>query len=912
MRGGAVRPPRLATALLRLSLPKGVVRDTVLGDFWELHRRRVIVGSALDARLWYWRQTMGLSTRTLFAKLRRGGDGMATKTPEGASPAGGASRTGPPDDPRARRSAGAALEAVVKDVRYACRTLAATPGFALVAVVTLGIGIGAVTLMFSTLDGVVLRQLPYADPGKLVSVASLTPRGEENSSSAVDYLDYRARASSFEALAAVLVFSPGRVVIGEAEPERVRSTMVSANFFSMLGVDVAEGRTFAADEEVVGGPDVVILGHAYWQRRYGGDAGVVGESILIDGSPHEVIGVLPAQFWYPKAVDMWFPMRVGDGWTEGRGNRNFSMLGRLAPGVSLEQAGAQMSSLAAQLATEYPDADDGWGVGLTPLRSRFFGDTLPALLVLSLASGLFLVVACANLSSLVLARVTTRRSELAVRAALGASRIAIIRQLVVESLLIALVGAAAGVSIAWLGLRAIRDFGPADLPRLETIALDGKVLAFTVLITVLSGLLFGLLPALRGTGQRAALQLRAGGTASASASSLRLRNALVVGQMGLSLTLLLGSGLLVRSFFRLTAVDPGFDPAGVITFQLQPPAFRYDSAEALDQFFTEALDRMASLSPDIEVSGTTYLPLMGGPWNEVHAADEPPADASEERGALRRRVFEGYFETMRIPLLAGRTFERSDTEGAPPVVVISRRLAEEFFPGGDALGNVLMLPGWGEDGALAQQVIGIVDDVSDYGLGVEPSPVFYMPFRQVLSRSVAIALRTEGDPAAAIDAARQAIWTIDDDVPLADITLMETSLTESIAQVRFQTTLLALFAAAALFMSAMGLYGVLAFFVSQRGREVGVRMALGATSADVIARVLRQGSVLVVLGLGLGSLGGISAAHLLQSMLFETGSFDLLTYAVVSGVLLAAALGASIVPALRASRVDPVQVIRSG
>lgn len=898
-----VRPPMLATALLRLSLPKGVERDTVLGDFWELHRRRARAGSPGLARLWYWRQAVGLGGRSLIARLRRAGKG---------SPGRRSGRAPLPGGPGGRRPGTAGgLELLGKDVLLGCRTLAASPGFALIAVATLGIGIGAATLMFSTLDGVVLRQLPYQDPDELVAVRSVTPRGEENSSSAADYLDYRGRSNSFESLAAMLVFSPGRVVTGEAEPERVRSTMVSANFFGMLGVNVERGRSFTADEEVVGGPDVVILGHAYWQRRYGADPGVVGEPLLIDGAPYEVVGVLPSDFWYPRAVDMWFPMRVGDGWTEGRGNRNFLLFGRLADGVSPDQAEVELSALAGQLAIEYPEDNDGWGVRVTPLRERFFGDTLPAMLALSLAAGLFLVVACANLSSLVLARVTARRGEVAVRAALGASRVALVRQLVAESSLIAVAGAAAGVLITWFGLRAIRTVGPADLPRLDTIALDGKVLAFTALITVFSGLLFGLLPALRSTRTGLQQSLRDGATASASASSLRLRNALVVAQMALSLTLLVGSGLLVRSFFRLSAVDPGFDPAGVVTFDLQPPAFRYDSAAALDQFFTEALDRLASVSPEIEVSGTTYLPLRGGPWNEVHAAGDPPADASEQRGAMRRRVFEGYFETMRIPLLAGRTFRRSDADGSPPVVVISRRLAEEFFPAGDALGNVLMLPGWGDDGgAQPLDVIGIVGDLPDDGLEVEPPPVFYLPFRQVLSRSAVIALRTEGDPATAIDAMRQAVWDIDGDVPIANVTLMETRLAESTAQARFQTTLLVLFAGAALFMSALGLYGVLAFFVSQRGQEVGIRMALGATGADVIAGVLRQGSVLVAGGLALGLLGGVLASYSLRSLLFDTGSFDPLTYGVVSVVLVGAALAASVIPARRAGRLDPVKALR--
>jgi predicted permease len=803
------------------------------------------------------------------------------------------------------------LAALRRDLLYAGRTLGARPGFTLVSVIVLATGIGAATVMFSTLDSVLLRQLPYENPHRLVSIRSTTPMGDTNSTSAVDYLDYRERNKTLEAMAAMLLFSPGRVITGGDEPARVSSTMVSANFFPMLGVELAVGRAFTAEEETAGGPDVVVLGHAYWQRHFDTDASVVGDTLVIDGAPHEIVGVVPIDFWHPRRVEMWFPMRVGDGWTSGRSNNNFVMTGRLAEGVSLEETQAEMDGLAAQLAEEYPEEKRGWGLQVEPMRQTFFGDTVPAMFTLSLAVGLFLVIACANLSSLVLARVTSRRSEIAVRAALGASRAAIVRQLLAESVLVAMGGAAVGLFMAWFGIAAIRVFAPMNLPRLDAIAIDGRVLVFTAAVTVASGLLFGLLPALHSTKAGLGQPLREGGARGAAPGSLRARHALVVTQIALSLTLLVGSGLLVRSFLHLTEVDPGFDPAGVITVDLQPPLFRYETGEALEQFFSGALEKISTL-PGVEAaSGTTYLPLAGGPWNDVHVAGEPPADASELRAALRRRVMEGYFETMRIPLLAGRAFERADADGSPRVAVISRRLADEFFPAGDALGNTLVLPNWGENG-LPLGVIGIVGDVTDYGLGGEPVPVFYMPLRQQPAGSMRLAVRTGGDAAAAIMGVRGAIWEIDGDVPLSNVTLMETRLADSTSEDRFQATLLGTFAGVALLMSSMGLYGVLAFFVSQRTREVGIRMALGASSSDVMAAVVRRGMLLAAAGLGLGLLGGVGASYFLESMLFGTAALDPVTYGIVTAVLAVAALGACIVPARRALRVDPVEALRAG
>jgi putative ABC transport system permease protein len=772
------------------------------------------------------------------------------------------------------------LDDLLRDSVYAVRTLKKRPGFVAISVLVLAIAIGAVTVMYSTLDGVVLRSLPYEEPDRLISVFSVTDQGRENTTSALDYYDYRDQSDVFENLSARCWCMPGRVITGEDEPERVTSTFVSPNFFATLRVSPLIGRSFTEEEALQEGPQVVVLSHGYWQRRLGGDPEIVGTTMTIDGQPFEVVGVLPADFRFSDQVELWMPMRRGDGLTSGRGNNNFRLLGRLAADVTPEE----------------------------PLHEVMFGDLRPVMMVLMGAVGLFLLIACANLSSLFLARVTSRHSEIAVRLSLGAPRSAVIRQLLVESFLVAIAGAAVGLLLARYGIRAVRAFGPANLPRLDTLAIDGKALVFAAMVTVVTALLFGMLPAIRGTRVSLVQSLKEGSQSTDTGQSLRMRGLLVVAQVALSLMLLIGAGLLIRSFLTLSNVDPGFEVSNLLTFDLQPPQQQYSTGEEMALYFAQVQEEVRAVPGVIGFAGVEQLPLLGGPWNYVWPADNPPSDPADRIGATRRRASVGYFRTMGIPLIAGRAFEATDTPESTRVAVISEELARRAFPEGDALGKGIVLTFTDGD---AFQVVGIAGDLADYGLGREPAPIFYVPHRQFPTPVLRMALRSDGDPLALLPSVRERIWQLDSDVPISNVRTMESIAANSTAQGRFLTTLLVLFATMALILASMGLYGVLAYFVSQRSREVGIRIALGATSNDVVGAVVRRGMILTGIGALLGIGGSIALSSLIASSLYEIRATDPATYVAVIAILLMVALAACLLPARRAVRVDPVIALRS-
>jgi putative ABC transport system permease protein len=799
------------------------------------------------------------------------------------------------------------ISVLLSDLRFALRGMMRRPGFAVSCVLVLAIGIGVVTVMFSALNAVVLRPLPFEEPDRLVWAWSTTEGVSANSVSAVDYYDYQEQNDVFESRAAHLVWRPGRTMTGEGEPERVVTTRVSGNLFSTLGVAPLLGRSFRPQEELAAGPEVMMLSHGYWQRRFAGDPNVVGTGLTVDGTSYEVVGVMPRGFAYPEDVELWFPMQRGGRLETSRGNRNFFVIGRLAIGVSLEQAQTQMSLIADRLAEAYPDANQSWGMRLVPLHERFVGDLRTAMTLLMGAVVLVLLVACANASSLLLARVTSRRNELAIRMSLGASRGIVIRQLLTESLVITLLGAAAGVGLALAGVRLLRTLGAAGLPRLETISIDGNVLAFAALITALSGLLFGVAPALRSTRLDPVTHLKEGGRTTDAAHSLRMRNLLVVGQVALSLVLLIGSGLLIRSLTRLQRVDPGFEPNGVLTMLVQLPA-HYESAEAREGFFAGALERIRALPGVQDAAAADGLPPSGGPWNYIWPKDRPPTNRAETPRATRRTAMDGYFRTLGVPVLAGRTFLPTDRDGAPTVVVVSRTLAERFFPGQEALGKVLNLP-WTDEG-IPLEIVGVVGDVCDYGLDAERRPIFYLPYRQYQGSTLRLAIRGSGDVASLTPAVREAIWELEKDAPISDIGTLEASLFDSTSERRFQTGLLGGFAAMALLLASIGLYGVLAHFVGERTREIGIRMAVGAAAPDVMKDVLRQGATIAGSGIVLGLLGGLASARLLGSLLYATPPSDPATYAAVSTLLAVVALAACLIPALRAARVDPIVALR--
>jgi len=799
------------------------------------------------------------------------------------------------------------LDALISDLRFATRGLARRPGFALSCVLILATGIGSVTVMFSAFEAVVLRPLPFAEPERLVWVWGTTEGVSANSMSAMDYYDYAEQSDVFTSLAAHLVWRPGRVITGKGEPERVVTTTVSANLFATLGVAPLYGRGFTAAEEVEGGPDVVMLSYRFWRRRLGAEPGVVGSRLSIDGTAYEVVGVMPADFAYPENVELWFPMRRGGRAETGRGNRNFFLIGRLAQGVDLDEAQARMSMVASRLADSYPDANRSWGVRLVPLHERFVGSQRTAMGLLMGAVFLVLLVACANASSLMLARNAARRHELAIRMSLGASRGAVVRELLAESFVLSLLGAGAGVALALVGVRVLRSLGEAGPPRLETLAIDSTVLGFAALAALLACVLLGLVPALRSTRLDPGPHLHSGGRTTGDASSQRLRDGLVVGQLALSLVLLAGSGLLIRSLARVQNVDPGFDPHGVLTLRLQLPA-HYASTQARESLLATTLEHIRAL-PGVSAAGAVDdMPPSGGPWNYVWPQRHPPLDQAHTPRAMRRIATDGYLESLRVPLLAGRSFGPGDRDGAPPVTVVSRTLAERLFPDEQALGQVLMLP-WTAEG-IPLEIVGIVEDVCDYGLDAERRPVFYLPYRQYPGNSIRLAVRGGGKPGTLLPAVRQAVWAREKDVAISNVATFDSLLMESTSGRRFQTLLLVAFASTGVLLASMGLYAVLACFVGERTREIGIRMAMGAVASDVIRQIVGRGVLMAGGGIALGLLGGLASSRLLQGLLYDTASWDPATYVSVSALLGLVAVLASAIPALRAARVDPVTALR--
>jgi len=802
------------------------------------------------------------------------------------------------------------LDRFASDGRFALRSFLRQPGFTAIAVLVMAIGIGAVTVMFSTLQAVVLRPLPYAEPDRLVWLWSLTPANQQNTVSAVDYLDYREALDGFESLASYFALRANAVLTGDGEPARVSWTLVSHNFFATLAVRPAVGRFFVPAEEEPGAPDVVVIGHALWQRRFGGRPDVLGTPLTIGGQPYEIVGVAPAAFDFPQGVELWTPMKHDLQPAQGRGNRNFRMFGRLASGATIDQARTEASVVAARIAETYPAEDEGWSVQLQPMHEVFFGAYRPAMLALLGAVTLLLLIACANVSSLVLARAVSRRHEIAVRLSLGASRRRVAGQLLVEGVALAVLGGALGLVLSVAGIQALKALAPPTLPRVTDIGLDRTVVAVALAASVLSGLIVALVPAVRSGAIVLADVLRQGARVTEERAGLRLRSALVVAQVALSAALLVGAGLLARSLVRLYQVDPGFRPEALLLTEVQLPGDRYDTPDKRAAFFTEVRERLTALPDVVDVTGAELLPFtLSGRWNTVWRADRPPQSVEERVGAQRQIVTRGYFQTLGIPILRGRNFEPADRPDAPPVVVINQALAELFWPGEDPLGAGLVLTFTGGPPA---EVVGIVADIRQRGPDDAPRPTFYVSYEQFpFMDDVKLAVRARGDAGAIADGVRDTIRAMDPTLALARFDTMESLFSERVALPRFRAWLLSLFSVIALVLAVTGLYGVLAYFVTQRTNELGIRLALGADAAGLVRLVVGKGMTLALVGIVLGLPGGYAGARLVQSLLFETAPLDPAILASVAVALTLAALLACVVPALRATRVDPLTALRA-
>ncbi len=803
------------------------------------------------------------------------------------------------------------MDTFLHDVRYGARTLWRSPGFTAVAVLALALGIGANSAIFSFVNATLIRNLPFSDPDRLVVLWEVSSNGEVNEASALDYLDWRAQAESVEDMAAWV--SWGRTLTGGSEPEQIDVVRASPSLFSVLGVEPRLGRAFTADEDVEGRNTVVILSHWFWQRRFGGDPAIVGRTVTLDGATHTVIGVMPASFRFPDedAIAMWMPLTYLSHERRFRRVRMFNVIGRLASGTSIDEARAELQTISARLADQHPESNTGWSAELAPARAILIGPN-PLLLILLGAVGFVLLIACANVASLLLARAADRSKEIAIRTALGAGRIRLVRQMLAESVLLALLGAAVGLVLAVWSIDMISALDPGHFPRWNAFDMDVNVLVFTGAICVLTALLAGLVPALQASSPDLSQSLKEGsGRATSGSRSLRVRSVIVVMEVALSLVLLVGAGLLINTFYQLNRVRPGFNPQNLLVAWLDLPETRYPDDEEIVRFFEDVLLEVRAISGVQSAAFVTTLPMspVGSDYDlEVSIEGVPGPETGAQNGDFRV-VSDDYFRTLGVPLLMGRSFDSRDEPEAIPVVIVNETFVRRFLSDVDPVGKVVIL---GDDGDWRVQIVGVVGDVKHRGLDAAPRPEMFVPQTQIYAHNgMNLVVRTQGDPLSYVDAVKRRVYAIDADQPVAEIATMGQLLDDSVARKRFNMLLLGSLAAIGLILASTGIYSVIAYSVARRTQEIGIRMAIGARANDVLALMVFQGMRLAAIGLVVGLAGAFVLTRLLNSLLFGVTATDPATFALVSALLMIVALGASYVPARRATRVDPITALRS-
>lgn len=803
-----------------------------------------------------------------------------------------------------------ALETLLFDLRLGARSLRRTPAVTGAALVTIAVAVGATTLIWALVDAVLLRPLSYREPERLVQLWEIHPeRLTQVVVSRGNYLDWVEHNRVFERLGAYM-YGFGMGLTGDGPPVQVTTTVVTPSLLRLLGVEAAVGRTFTEAEGVPGGDDAALLAEGFWRRRFGGDPAVVGRTLTLDGSPYRVVGVMPPGFDMPTPeTEVWLPMAFPPAYREQREAHTLHVVGRLAPGVSLPQADAAMDRLARRIGEQHPEEVAGWGVGLVPLREQRVGGVRPALLVLFGAVAVLLVAACFNVASLLLARGAARTGEVAVRAAVGASRRRLVRQLLTESLLLAVAGGAAGAVLAFGGLEALQAWLPVEIPRLADAAVDLRVLGFTLGLSLLAGAGVGALPALRDS--RADLRggLRAGSLGTSSAAGRdRLRQGLVAAQVALALVLLAASGLLVRSFLEVQRVDHGFDPRGLLAVSLNLPAQSYPDTPDHVRFYEGLLDRLAQIPEVRGVAATSEPPIVGYNMTRSFELEGAPGEPVGD-DVPHRIVTDGYFRALGLPLLQGRTFAPSDREGSSPVLVINQATARRYWPGEDPVGERVAFEAEGP----WYEIVGVVGDSRHQGLEAAADPAIYAPLRQKSWRWLTwmtLLIRVDGDPLALADLVRNEVWALDPSLPVLEVRTVESLYRESLARRRFNTLVLSLFAGFALLLGLVGLYGVMAFSVVRRTREIGIRMALGARAGAVSRLVLRQGAVLTLIGLAAGTAAALALTRWLSSLLFGIEPHDPATFAATAALLAALSLAACYLPARRAARLDPTRALK--
>ena len=815
------------------------------------------------------------------------------------------------------------IETVLHDVRYALRMLRGSPSFTAVAILTLALGIGANTAIFSVVDSVLLRPLPYRDPAGLVMLweQSSQHKNPHNTVSPPDFLDWQSRNNVFTEMASI--FDEHANYTGNGLPQEVVLQDVSANFFSVLGVTPILGTGFTAENGKAGHDNVVVLSYGFWKERFAGDAEVIGKSILLNGKAQTIVGVTPENFsWFIKdgsftnaKPQMWtpfvFPARFSD--RKGIG-RFLTVVARLKPGATVSQAQSQMNTIAGQIADEYPDFNRYWGANVVPVRDQISGDLRPALLILFGAVAFVLLISCANVSSLLLARAAAREREIAVRTAIGASPWRIARQLLTESVLLALIGGAIGVALAIWGTNLLLVASPNNLLDLRSIPIDWRVLAFAAGSTLLAGMLFGVLPSYISSHSGISETLKEGGRGSSAGKRRQVaRGAFVVAQMCLALVLLAGSGLLIRSFVRLVGVDPGFDASHLLTFKVSLPSSKYGTDKALLTFFHELQQRISRL-PGVRSAGLcSFPPFTGlGSATGVHVLSQPEHSLMDLPVAAVRVVGADYFSTMQIPLHAGRTFNEQELTEERHVAVINQAFADQYIKGVNPLGQkaVIYMKSLEESKNAPSEIIGVVGDVRQMGLDTPAEPTVYWPHPELVLSELTFVVRTANEPLALVSAVRNELQQMDPAQPMAAVSTMDQLLAGTLSRSRFTMLVLGVFAAVALILACVGIYGVIAYSVTQRTQEFGIRMALGANRQDVFRLVLGQGTRLTLVGIGLGILAAVVVTRLMATLLYGISATDPLTFTAVALLLALVALAACYIPARRATRVDPIVALR--
>lgn len=802
------------------------------------------------------------------------------------------------------------MDHLLKDLKHGARMLRRTPGFTLVALAVFALGIGANAAIFSVVHAVLLEPLPYPDASRLVRVWHTPPQSgfpgvRTFAVSNANYLDWEAQNHVFEKMALIRYTSLNWA--GDGEPQAIPAARVTENFFAVLGASPALGRTLTPDDFRPGAEPVIVLGDALWRTRFGADPGAVGREIRLNDRPYRVVGVLRPADRLPDFASAWVPFLMDAKERAVRVNHNCLTVARLKPGVRLAAAQSEMSVISDRLARQYPDDDAGWGALVVPLREDLVGDVRPLLLVLLGAVGFVLLIACANVGNLMLARTLGRRREIAVRAALGASRRRLLGQLIVESLLLSVVGGALGLALATFGLPSLVALLADRLPRAAEVRVSVPVLAFTTAVSALTGLLAGIAPAWGAMRADLAHALQQGAARGTSEAGRRVRSALVVAEVALALVLLTGAGLLVRSLWLLSRVDPGFDPRDVVRMAVILPDARYGDGARRTAFFHALLERVRALPRVEAVGATTSLPLNGASNWPVAFEGRPAPPVSQQPNVMTEVVAGDYFRTLRIPLKRGRAFDAHDDADAPGVVIVSEAMARRFWPGEDAIGKRLTTAFFPEK---TREVVGIVGDVKLRGLEVrEPVSAMYVPFAQIPAPGMELAIRTQ-TPGATLKAAAAAARALDPGQPVLESGSLEQIVATSLSQQRFGMQLLGGFAALALVLAAVGIGSVLAYSVRRRRREIGIRIALGARTETVLGMVVLQGMRATLAGVAVGLVGAVALARLLGALLYGVGPADPATLAAVVAVLCLVALAACLVPALRAGRIDPLRVLR--